>query len=972
MPFNPIDHPICLAWPDRTAESAWLQHTPFAMLLIELLRPRLFVELGVQHGSSYCAFCQAVSTLNVQCRCVGVDSWKGDEHAGMSGTDQYGSDVLAELQAYHELRYSAFSTLMQASFDDAVANFSDGSIDLLHIDGYHTYEAVRHDFDTWAAKMSARGVVLLHDICERKDDFGVYRLWDELKAQYPLHLELGHGHGLGVVVVGGAAPDGLQPLLDLSPAEFSRVEQLFADLGQRVEAIQAASGLQSETTRLSQESERLQGEMEALRQEAAELRDDAQILRLASVRREVELSRSRQLMRNTYTDLSKDLLATRRDYESRVTDLSWRLNSAESQLAALETSRGVRMVKLARAARAVLNAHGPLGMSKRVGLWLIGRRGYHLRDINLVNGTISLADGAYNTWFLQQRATSGQLKQQRESAKSLDARPLISFVVPVYNPGSDVLADTIASVQAQTYDNWELCFADGHSTAPGVREVLKQSAERDPRIHVTFLEKNLGISGNSNAALRMAQGEFVALLDHDDLIEPDLLYEVVQTLNAQPDADVVYFDEDRASADGERYEQPFFKPNWSPELLLCNPFPMHSVIRRQVLNEVEGFRPAADGTQDWDLFLRLSERTNRFTHIPRVLYHWRMVPGSAAAAPDAKPYVWERQRLAIQGHMQRLGHPDAKAYFAAPGILRVVWKPEPVKVSIIIPTKDKVAVLRRCITSIQALTDYSNYEIVLVDTGSVEQATEDYYDTFADDDGIRLIRYQGDFNYSRVCNIGANEASGDLFLFLNNDVEVMDEDWLEELVRWASVPEIGIVGGKLLYPDGRIQHAGVVLGMSGLAAHLWYECQDHIVTLFGSTDWYRNMSAVTGALHMMRREVYEAVGGYDETYHISYSDVAICAEVIKLGYRVLFDPFVRLIHYESQTRDRKPSEHDTRLAGEHLRSIIEAGDPYYNPSLSYMTSIPTLRGSAEVSRLQMLERLAPPLTQMSSARRVKV
>ena len=585
---------------------------------------------------------------------------------------------------------------------------------------------------------------------------------------------------------------------------------------------------------------------------------------------------------------------------------------------------------------------------------MLGKRLYHL---NGNHGEAATFSAAYNAWFLQQRAQPSQLKQQRELAEQFSSRPLISFVVPVYNPEPDVLRDTIASVQAQSYDNWELCFADGNSTSPKVSDVLRRSAQQDSRIRVTFLDKNMGISGNSNEALQMARGEFVALLDHDDLVEPDLLYHAVETLNRTLNADVLYFDEDRASADRKRYEQPLFKPDWSPELLLSNPFPMHSIIRRQLLIDIDGFDSAADGTQDWDLFLRLSERTNNFVHIPRVLYHWRMVAGSAAASPEAKPYVWERQRLAIQRHMQRLGHADARAYFAAPGILRVVWQPQAALVSIIIPTKDKVSLLRKCLKSILTLTSYNDYEIVLVDTGSTEQTTEKYYASLARDKRIKIVRYDGAFNYSHVCNYGATHASGDMLLFLNNDMEVLDKDWLDELVRWASVPEIGVVGAKLVYPDGHIQHAGVVVGMGGVAGHLFYGCNDSSVTLFGSVDWYRNYSAVTGALHMMRREVFEAVGGYDEAYDISYSDVAFCVQATKLGYRVLYDPFVRLIHFESQTRDRSPSLHDTSLAGEHMESMIESGDPFYNPNLSYFTSTPALKSANEVSRRKMLESL---------------
>lgn len=333
-----------------------------------------------------------------------------------------------------------------------------------------------------------------------------------------------------------------------------------------------------------------------------------------------------------------------------------------------------------------------------------------------------------------------------------------------------------------------------------------------------------------------------------------------------------------------------------------------------------------------------------------------MVAGSAAASPEEKSYVWEKQRFAIQRHMQRLGHADAYAYFIASGIPRVVWEPQRAHVSIVITTKDDVLLVRRCLTSILALTSYSDYDIVLVDMGSEKQSTEVYYRSLGYNNRIQIVRYDGEFNYSRACNVGAKHATGDMLLFLSNDVEVLDSDWLEELVRWANIPEIGVIGAKLLYPDERIQHAGIVVGMNGVAGHLLQGQYDHAWTLFGCADWYRNCSAVTGALHMMRREIFEAVGGYDEKYEISFSDVALCLQVMKQGYRVLYDPFVRLIHHESQTRDRTPSQHDIRLASKQMSSIIEIGDPFFNPNLSYSSLTPSLKSASEMSRT-MLQRV---------------
>ena len=618
-----------------------------------------------------------------------------------------------------------------------------------------------------------------------------------------------------------------------------------------------------------------------------------------------------------------------------------------------------RAFRLTGASFAVLRYKGPLELAKHVGRWLMGERGYALRDIREMQDL----GMDFHAWFLTQRATPAELEAQRAASAHFTLRPLISFAVPVYNPKPRVLAATIESVLAQTYDHWELCLVDGASTTSGVRETLERYAAQDSRIHVTWLSENKGIAGNSNEALATAQGEFVTLLDHDDLTEPDLLYHVVATINAQPAVDVVYYDEDLVSRNGATHKRLLFKPEWSPELVISTPLLTHATIRRQVLREVGGFDAAYDGTQDWDLFLRLAERlagdANRVVRIPRVLYHWRMAEGSAAADSNAKPYVYERQLKAIATHLQRLGAEDATATWARPFVPRVIWTPTPTHVSIIIPTKDNAAVLRRCVESIFTKTRYNGtYELVLVDTGSVEAATHAYYATLRDNPRVRFVQYEGPFNYSRACNVGAQQATGASFLFLNNDVEVLDTDWLTELVRWSNLPQIGIVGGKLLYPHRRIQHAGVFLGASGLAGHLYYGAPEHGFSILGSMDWYRNCTAVTGALQMMRREVYDAVGGYDERYDISYSDVAICVKAIEHGYRVLYDPFVCLLHYESQSRsDRQPSQHDKLRAGEDFGRYIEQGDPYFSPHLSYRASWPHLRMPDEPSRAAMYEAL---------------
>ena len=560
----------------------------------------------------------------------------------------------------------------------------------------------------------------------------------------------------------------------------------------------------------------------------------------------------------------------------------------------------------------------------------------------------------YARWMAVNDPRPSDLDWQRQSAERFAYKPRISLITPVFNPPLQALQEAIDSALAQTYPHWQLCLVDGYSEAGAVRAILEEAERRDPRIRVQYLNKNLGISRNSNHALEMAEGEFVALFDHDDVLAPNMLYEVVSLLNRYPEADVVYFDEDHLSADGTERHWPFFKPDWwSPEMLLSANYLMHSVIRRSLVAEVGGFDPDFDGTQDWDLLFRCTEQTERIFHVPKVLYHWRQLKTSASKQAD----VSERQARCVEAHLSRIGIAEPKASFPKPGFLRVMWPIRQPKVSIIIPTRDKVKYLKRCLDSIRNGTHYPDYEILLIDTGSQEKQTQNYYARLRRDPKICILNDSAPFNYSRVNNLGARHASGELLLFLNNDVEALDADWLEEMARWAERPEIGAVGAKLLYPDGLIQHAGVIVGMQGLGSHVFWDLPEGYCGVFGCIDWYRNYMAVTGACMMMRREVFEAVGGFNEEYQLVFSDIEICLQIVAKGYRVVYTPYARLVHYEGKSRANHIPLQDYQTAYRRLRPYVEAGDPYYNPNLSYIypKPAPVLRG--EEHRLQYLDRL---------------
>ena len=564
---------------------------------------------------------------------------------------------------------------------------------------------------------------------------------------------------------------------------------------------------------------------------------------------------------------------------------------------------------------------------------------------------------AYQDLIARTALSKSELDDLAQQSAAFEYQPLITLITPVYDPPVEVLQAMIDSVKAQVYPHWELCLADGGSTTPEVRSLLAEAAAANERIQVQFLVDNKGISGNSNAAIDMASGEFIQILDHDDVLAAHALHEIAQLLNEKPDTDLVYFDEDKLSSDGQIRRDPFFKPDWSPELLISANYLTHSCLRRSLVLEIGRFDSALDGAQDWDLVLRFTERTNNVEHIAKVLYHWRQLEVSAAGALNAKPWVFDRQIKCVENHLKRRGIKNAKAIFPKPGYLRAIWPTASPKVSIIIPTKDKVDYLRTTIDSLTRRTLYPNYEIIIVDNGSKDAETRAYYKNLDGNPDIQIIDFDQPFNYSAANNLGARVASGDILLFLNNDVQILHPDWLEEMVRWAELPEMGVVGAKLLYPDNTIQHAGVVVGMEGHASHVFWGVQEYSAGPFGSVDWYRNFSAITGACMMLRREVFNEIGGFDASFVLAFSDVEICVRAIQNGYRVMYTPYARLRHFEGKSRGDHILLHDIQVGVERLLDLVRRGDPYFNPNLSYTLRVPAIAGLDEEDRTARLERL---------------
>lgn len=566
---------------------------------------------------------------------------------------------------------------------------------------------------------------------------------------------------------------------------------------------------------------------------------------------------------------------------------------------------------------------------------------------------IKQVDNEYSKWIAIQEPNAEELKSQKTESLHFSLRPRISIIAPVYNTDRYMLISMLNSVLSQTYDNWELCVVDGNSDIPHVKDILSEYSIKDERIKVLFLEKNYGIAGNSNRALQMATGEFITFLDHDDELTPFALFEVVKVLNKIPEIDIVYSDEDKIDASGKRCK-PFFKPDWSPDLLMSVNYVCHlMVIRKNILDSIGGFREGYDGAQDYDLILRCISQTSCIVHVPKVLYHWRMHAESTAQNIYVKDYAHESGKKALREY---LSENNIKAHVEdGAGMtnyrVRYLLSNNP-KVSIIIPFRDKHKVLEKCINSIIQKSSYKNYELILISNNSSEKKLFDYLDSIKKLPEIKIFHYNQTFNYSAINNFGVKQSDGEVLLFLNNDTEVITEDWLESMLEQAMRKEIGAVGCKLLFPDNSIQHAGVVIGLTGFAGHVFSKMSNDAYTNFGSVDFVRNYLAVTGACMMMRRDVFEELKGFNERFTICGSDIEICLRLIQNGYRVIYTPFAKLYHHEALTRGSNIPIDDFRLSWNVYEKYINGGDPYYNPNLTRLKTDCSLKASNEEAVLK--------------------
>lgn len=573
----------------------------------------------------------------------------------------------------------------------------------------------------------------------------------------------------------------------------------------------------------------------------------------------------------------------------------------------------------------------------------------HYLDFGMREGReIFSADTAakdYDAWIGQQESLSHRsLAEMRRRATKLRRRPLISVIMPTYNTPDHLLREAIDSVLAQTYDRWQLCIADDASSDPQLRETLRHYEQADARIMVVYRQRQGGIAQASNSALEIASGEWVAMLDHDDLLGPQALLRVAETINANPRVQLIYSDEDKISATGRRYH-PCFKPEFSPELFRSQNYLNHLTVQRtENVRAVGGWRVGFEGSQDYDLNLRVIERIDPSTvcHIPEVLYHWRVIAGSTALAVSEKGHAYTAGFRALNGHVSRLGLPAIVE--EAPGVpfyrLRFAPpRPAPL-VSIILPTRDRVDLLRMSVDSILSKTTYEPFEILIIDNDSVEKETKDFLSEMSRDPHISVLPYHHHFNYPAINNFGASAAKGEILALVNNDIEVISPDWLTEMVSWAAQKEIGCVGAKLYYPNRAIQHAGVILGIGGVAGHAHKYFPPHDPGYFGRLKVVQNLSAVTGACLVVRRQIYSEVGGLEEALGVAFNDVDFCLKVREAGYRNVWTPFAELYHHESVSRGYEDTRARRARFAKEISYMKEKwgevldSDPFYSPHLT--------------------------------------
>jgi O-antigen biosynthesis protein len=983
--------------PHKLPPSAWHGHIPFAAWLVEELRPSLFVELGTHHGASYLGFCQAVSELAVHTRCYAIDTWKGDEHA-----EYYDDSVFEELRSYHDERYHDFSKLLRCTFDEGVEKFDPGSIDLLHIDGLHTYDAVKHDFESWLPKLSNRAVVLFHDLDERKGSFGVWRLWGELTQQYP-SFAFSHSHGLGVLIVGEQVPESVRALAALDSVQNAVVNSLFAVLGHGVQLAYErnwwraevekvggkAGGIEVENgllrAQIQQASEQLSSVMEELaavreaehRQNtehdglnselslekasvqalAAELETlksthEGAIGEIASAREALqresegrqrleamllEESAAAKALREELAGLMTELESIRdaqqrqasdiRDRDELIASLAKDLHQARAMLDSTATRIG-RAIEKARlrwapegtlagqlVARAIRRAIAFHDRKK-------GRSGPQVEEpLKALVGPAGTPSKAmpkdFAAYIDAYEPKQEQLELQRQSAESFGYAPRVSFVIPIYRLPREILEHTLLSVEAQTYPKWEACLAWADTEDEAGWQWLQQRCT-DSRYKLVRLQENGGISKNSNAALELVSGEFVALLDHDDTIAPWALHDMVQALQEHPDADFLYSDKDSLTESGDCRLNALFKPEWSPEMLHSVNYLTHlNLMRTEVVRAVGAWDPETDGAQDWDIFFRVTSVSRKVLRVPSIHYHWRILPTSTSTGLQTKPYAIMGQLRSQKNYFARKRLP-AQVSRTEAGMFHITWPSVAGAVEVIVLQDGDQDHVVNVLDVLLASNGDAIRRITVLHRAEAGPALLAFQDHLGD--RFSLVR-QDDLDWSAaVSGIRPDTAS---VVVVSGRALGLSGGIIQEMAGWTQHhPDIAWVGSLAVDPAGKVLEAGRVVATDGSSAPMFRGCYPHEYGWFGGALWYRNVGAVSG--HVVAFKAAALKAGLEavpeERRKGKQAAAHVCrGALVDSGMRGLLDPFA--VVYLSEAEENWDND------GSRYWS-----DPYFSPA----------------------------------------
>jgi glycosyltransferase involved in cell wall biosynthesis len=955
---------------------SWHAHLPFAYSLMTAMRPKIFVELGTHYGDSYFTFCQARRHASLDTKCYAIDHWAGDSH-----TNKYGEEVFEKVTNYNSENYSDFSELIRSKFSDALGLFEHGSIELLHLDGFHTFEAVNQDFRTWLPKIRRNGIILIHDICVRDRGFGVWELWESIKNEFP-SFSFEFGFGLGVIQnrdEGGSTPK-IQGI-DLSRGK--NIQDLFYLAGEKVFLQKKIHSGQLNLDRSEKKIQVLQEKNSTGLQQSKDFLNSVQKqLDTANARIESlgeSLSRKRdgiypQTIKQTFDTLSSCLnLRKKLDpiviWESPHSQLS--LTWGQITFSGMIRFAGERLVKgifLQIGKRTVACDWNIISSKKKreIKFTCSLRMGNGPKKCNLflvLDDNSSIKAGArllfsvksksfisiakdiiakpkqeepYQSWL---KCNSPSIRNRR-SCESYDAtlakRPLFSFVMPVYEPPINFLKEAIASILDQTYTHWELCITNDAGENDEVNQYLEAIHQRNPRIKLNRRQENGGIAKATNDAIALAKGEFLVFIDHDDLIEPTALSEFACYIDKHPKTDFLYSDDDKVDINGLRYS-PQFKPDWSPELLSAYCYVSHvKVVRTSTSAQVGHVREGFDGAQDYDYVLRLSEVCREIGHLPKVLYHWRALPGSTAISGAAKPESFEAGLRAVRDSYSRQGlsvtiEQPGWAKEEALGIYTPKFPDSGPEVTILIPSRNNYLLLSKCLESIES-TSYQNFRITIIDNESDDPSTLELLDRTSHKI-LRLGNPSGKFNFSYLVNKGVEQSNTPYVLLLNDDTEVLNPNWLSQMVGFLGIEGVGSVGAKLLFPNNSIQHAGIIHGLGGGYAGPAF--RNEASTDPGYLNYLRtprNYSAVTAACLLTTKSLYLELGGFDETnFAVAYNDVDFCYRLTASGKRCVYCPDATLLHREGSSRGF--TDNIAELAS-FKKKYRDFKDPFYNPNLS--------------------------------------